>query len=136
MKKIISTIALGAALLAGAAALTPAAARVSIGIGIGGPGYYGGYSGGPSYNYCDRYSRWYDPYRCGYYAPSYYDYGYYGRPYYGPSFYVGGNFGGHSVYRGGGSYRGSGGSFNDGGRSGSGSGGSHNGGGTRGGGHR
>jgi hypothetical protein len=109
--KILSKLAFGAAMLAGAGAMSvatgaPAEARVSVGIGIGGPVYYGGYYG-PRYSYsCDPYSRWYDPYRCGGYAycPAYY------RPYYygGPSFYIGGSWGGHH-YRGGhwgGHYRG------------------------------
>ena len=96
MKKIIAKFALGAVLVMGAAlvAAAPGSAAVRIGIGIGVPGYYGA----PYYNYsCDPYSRFYDPYRCGY--------GYYGYPaYYGPSFYFGGGY-----YRGGygGSYRGS-----------------------------
>jgi hypothetical protein len=90
----------------GAAIATAApASAASFGITIGVPGYYG-----PVYNYCDRYSRWYDPYRCGGYYPSYY--GYYGYPaYYGPSFYYrsgpsyrGGYVGG---YHGGGSFHGS-----------------------------
>lgn len=89
-------ITLGALVVAGAslAATGAADARVSVGIGIGAPGYYGP----PAYSYsCDPYSRWYDPYRCGYYAP-----GYYGPAYYGPSFYVGGHFGGgHGGGRGG-----------------------------------
>ena len=58
----------------------------------------------PAYS-CDTYSRYYDPYRCGYPA-----YPYYGRAYYGPSYYyrgpsvvIGGRFGGgwHGGYRGG-----------------------------------
>lgn len=75
MKTIAKTI-LGAAMLAGAAAIvaTPASAGFSFGIGIG-PGYYGP----PPPRYygraiCDPYSRWYDPYYCGSY-----DY-YYGPP--------------------------------------------------------
>jgi hypothetical protein len=83
---------------------------VSFGIGIG-PGYYGGgfgYGGGfygaPAYS-CDTYSRFYDPYRCGYPAypvyPAYsraygFGYPYVGRPYYYPRGYA---------YRGGYSYR-------------------------------
>ena len=86
MKKF-AKFALGAAVLAGAAtmAATPADARVSVGFGIGipGPVYYGA----PYYNYnCDPYSRFYDPYRCGYYAPGYY--------YGGPDVVIGGSFGG------------------------------------------
>ena len=63
---------IGALMLAGSTlvASEPAQARVSVGIGIGvpgpyyGPGYYGpGYA--PGYSpFCDRYSRWFDPYRC------------------------------------------------------------------------
>jgi hypothetical protein len=71
-------VALGALMVAGAttattAALTgPAEARVSVGIGLGFPGYYGP-AYGPAY---------YDPYYYGGYGyygyPAYY--GYYGRP--------------------------------------------------------
>jgi hypothetical protein len=93
MKKF-TKIALGALMLAGvttvgtAAISTPAEARVSVGIGLGFPGYYGGYGGyyGPAY-YGPAY---YDPY---YYRP--YPY-YYGRPY-----YRGGYYGGRGYYRGG-----------------------------------
>ena len=92
---------LGAAVLAGGAMLAvsaPASAAVSIGIGFGG-GYGGGYYAPPPPAYsCDPYSRFYDPYRCGYPAYSYYGYGpsYYGPSYYrgGPSFVIGGHFGG------------------------------------------
>ncbi|MDE1937699.1 MAG: hypothetical protein KGI68_01645 [Alphaproteobacteria bacterium] len=62
-------LALGAMLLAGAAfaVTTPAAAGVSFGVGIGvGPGYYGPDNYGPPVN-CNPYSRFYDPYYCGYY---------------------------------------------------------------------
>ena len=58
--KTFAKLALGALMVAGAAtattvaATTPAEARVSVGIGLGFPGYYGGY-----------------PY--GYYAPAYYE---------------------------------------------------------------
>jgi len=68
--KILAKAALGALMLAGATAMTaaPAAAHVSIGIGIGGYGGYGGYGSGYNggyYNaFCDPRSRWYDPYRC------------------------------------------------------------------------
>ena len=85
--KRFAKIALGALMLAGAAtavASSPADARVVVGFGFGGPGYYGGYYGPPyrpAYS-CDPYSRWYDPYRCDYYAPSYYAPSYY-APYYG-----------------------------------------------------
>ncbi len=94
MKKIITKLAIAAA-VAGTAALAtaaPASAQVRFGITLGTPGYYGA----PYYNYsCDPYSRIYDPYRCGY--------GYsYGYPYYGPSFYIGGG----SRYYSGGAYRG------------------------------
>ena len=67
MKNTIKKALLGAAMLAGAATATaaPADARVVVGFGIG-----GGY---PAYAYCDRYSRWYDPYRCD-------DYDYYSGP--------------------------------------------------------
>ena len=65
--KFLTKAALGALMLAGATALTaaPAEAHVSIGIGIGGGGYYG-----PP-PYCDRYSRFYDPYRCDAYDDGY-----------------------------------------------------------------
>ena len=97
--KILAKAALGALMLAGATALTatPAAARVDIGIGFGFPGYYYGPPAYPYYAYCDRWSRWYDPYRCGYYAPRY------ARPYYG------GYYGGPSIvfgFGGGGGWRG------------------------------
>ena len=83
MKKF-AKVALAAVMLAGATAVasSPAEARVVVGFGVGGPGYYG-YGGpayGPSYT-CDPYSRWYDPYRCDAYAPGYYG-GYYGPGYY------------------------------------------------------
>jgi hypothetical protein len=73
--KLLTKAALGALMLAGATALTaaPAEAHVSIGIGIGG-GYYPGYDGPPAY--CDRYSRFYNPYRC----DAYDDYDYYDGP--------------------------------------------------------
>ena len=53
--KTFAKMALGAVMVAGAAIATtaaistPAEARVSIGIGIGGPGFYGGYYGRPYY---------------------------------------------------------------------------------------
>jgi len=95
MKKF-AKVALGAVMLAGAATALSAPAEARVVVGIGGydygPGYYG-----PSYS-CSPYSRWYDPYRCGYYAPRYarpyYD-GYYG----GPSIVFG--FGGGGGWRGG-----------------------------------
>lgn len=77
-------IALGAAMVAGAATLAaePASAHVSVGIGfgVGYPGYYPGYFYGPRpyYRYCDPYSPYYDPYYCG--DPYYDGYGY------GPTF--------------------------------------------------
>lgn len=89
----IAKIALGAAMVAGAAtfAAAPASARVSVGIGfgVGYPGYYPGYYPGSYYGpryryyrYCDPYSPYYDPYDCGDpYYNSYYDD--YGAPYYG-----------------------------------------------------
>ena len=77
--KLLAKAALGALMLAGATAMTaaPAAAHVSIGIGIGGYGGYGGY--GPGYYggyynaFCDPRSRWYDPYRCDDYGDDYYN---------------------------------------------------------------
>jgi uncharacterized membrane protein YgcG len=90
MKKF-AKIALGVAMLGGAAlmAAAPASAAVSFGIGVGpvGPAYY---PPPPRYYFsCDPYSRFYDPYRCGYgygYGPAYYDWG--------PSVVIGGRFGG------------------------------------------
>jgi hypothetical protein len=70
--KLFAKAALGALMLAGATALSaaPASAHVSVGIGLG----FGGGYGPPSYAYCDRYSRWYDPYRCDRYdGYDYYD---------------------------------------------------------------
>jgi hypothetical protein len=87
MKKFAKV--LGAAVLAGGALMAvsaPASARVSVGIGLGG-GYYG--PPAPAYN-CDPYSRFYDPYYCGY-GPAYYP-GYYGWG--GPAVVIGGHFGG------------------------------------------
>ncbi len=101
MKKF-AKIALSALMLAGAAtavAATPASARVTVGIGIGG-GYYGpAYY--PSYS-CDRYSRFYDPYRCGYVEP------YYGPAYYGGPIF---SFGFSDSFRGGDFHGGSRGGF-------------------------
>jgi hypothetical protein len=119
MKKF-AKIALGALMLAGAAtAMTaaPADARVSVGIGIGVPGYYGGPAYYPRYS-CDPYSRFYDPYYCGAYARPYY---------YGPDFYLNyhtgwgggfrdfdrGHFGGGGFHGGNGGFHG-GGSFHGG----------------------
>jgi hypothetical protein len=92
MKKIVK-LALGALMLAGTAATVgtaPANAGVSVGIGIGGPGYYG-----PGW----RCGRWhYNPYRCGYGA--YYDPGYYDDAYYdGPVFLDGAWFNGPLRWR-------------------------------------
>src|ERR1700744_5375157 len=86
--KFFKKAALGALMLAGAAAVTaaPARAHVSIGIGFGGPAYYGGYYGPPSY--CDPYSRWYDPYRC----DDYDDYGYYDGPVFIDGVWLNGGF--------------------------------------------
>ncbi|MBU6299206.1 MAG: hypothetical protein KGJ79_03635 [Alphaproteobacteria bacterium] len=67
--KRIAKLALGAMLMAGTAfaVSTPSAAGVSFGIGIGvGPGYYGPGYYGYAVN-CNPYSRFYDPYYCGYY---------------------------------------------------------------------
>ncbi len=88
--KNFAKLALGALVVAGAttfAAAAPAQAQVSFSVGVGGGGYYGP----PAYSYsCDPYSRWYDPYRCGYYAPRPYAY-YAPRVYYrSPSYYRGG----------------------------------------------
>ena len=102
--KLFTKAALGALLLAGATALSaaPAEARVSIGIGIGGPGYYGPGYYGPGYGppaYCDPYSRWYDPYRC----DDYDDYGYYNGPVFIDGLWLNGGFrsrwyGGHRQF--------------------------------------
>ena len=142
--KHFAKIALTAMLLAGTAAAvtaTPAEARVSIGIGIGGGGYYGGPYYGPGYYgpapYCDRYSRFYDPYRCNAaYYDDYYDdpiffdgawlNGPYRYRYFGgrPEFFINGGWhsnvgfgsggfrpGGHGSFHGGGSTHGGGGNF-------------------------
>ena len=118
--KNVAKLALGALLLAGTAfgVATPASAHVSIGIGIGGPGYYG-----PPrpYAVCDPYSRYYDPYYCGdydnYYGPPLFIDGYWFnngryRDYYGQRQYW--VHGGWHGYGGGGGY-GHGRSFNSGG---------------------
>src|ERR1700754_1912974 len=90
MKKF-AKVALSALILAGAAtavASSPADARVVVGVGVGGPGYYGGYYGRGYYPSCYRY---YDPYYCGGgYGPAYYG-GYYGAP--GIGFRFGGGWG-------------------------------------------
>lgn len=73
--RTLKKVALGSvALLAALAASAPAQSRVSIGIGLGYPGYYGPpYYYGPGRAVCDPYSRWYDPYRCdAFYADYYY----------------------------------------------------------------
>ncbi|MGH6827360.1 MAG: hypothetical protein ACREFW_00445 [Rhizomicrobium sp.] len=68
--KHFAKIALGAVMVAGAAAAVaqPASAAVSFGIGIG-PNYYGP----PAAPVCDPYNRYYNPYYC---TPAYYNYGY------------------------------------------------------------
>jgi hypothetical protein len=81
MKKF-AKITLGALVIAGATLAATAAADARVSVGIGPPAY--------SYS-CDPYSRWYDPYRCGY-APGYYGPAYYG--YGGPGIVIGGHFGG------------------------------------------
>ena len=88
--KLFTKAALGAVMLAGATALTaaPADAHVTVGIGIGG-GYYGPAYPPPGYRYCDRYSRWYDPYRC----DAYYDDYYYGGPVFVDGIFFGGGYG-------------------------------------------
>jgi hypothetical protein len=84
--KRFGKIALGAVMLAGAAAAmtTPASAAVGVTLGVS-PSYYGP----PAGAVCDPYSRFYDPYYCN---------GYYG--YYGPSVAIGGYWGG-GYWRGG-----------------------------------
>jgi len=112
----LAKIALGAALMAGAATLAapPAAAHVSVGIGFGVPGYGyapGYYYGPPRYRYaryCDPYSPYYDPYYCGDpYYDSYYGYGGYGPVFGDVVFFDGGwyrgpfrhrYYGGHDWY--------------------------------------
>jgi hypothetical protein len=99
--KLFTKAALGALMLAGAAIGTSApaaAAHVSAGIGIGvpgsyyGPGYGPGYYGPPVAAYCDRYSRWYDPYRCNAYDD--YSDGYaYGGPVFVDGIFFGGGYG-------------------------------------------
>jgi hypothetical protein len=89
-------VALGALMMAGAATATtaamtsPAEARVSVGIGLGFPGYYG-----PAY-----YPGYYGP---AYYDPYYYPaYPYYGRPYWRGHYGYGwrGRYGYRGGYRG------------------------------------
>jgi hypothetical protein len=137
MKKF-AKVALGALLMAGAAtavASSPAEARVVVGLGFGGPAYYPA----PGYYYsCNPYSRFYDPYRCDYYPPSYYYGGYYGPSVvfgFGDGWYGGYRGGDHDFrggyrggfrggdrdgFRGGGSFRGGGGFHGGGGRGGGG----------------
>ncbi len=86
MKKV-AKLALGALLMAGTAfaVAAPASAGVSVGFGIGfGPGYYGP----PAYATCDPYSRYYDPYNCGYYSD-----------YYGPPIFIDGSWFNGGRYR-------------------------------------
>ena len=65
---------------------TQANAGVHVGIGIGVPGYYGGYYGpGPGYYYNPYYG--YGPYYGAYYPGYYGYYGYYGHGYYGHRYY-------------------------------------------------
>jgi len=130
--KSFGKIALGALMMAGTAAgatvatTAPASAHVSVGIGIGVPGYY---APRPYYrNPCDspRYRYYHRDYCYGYgpayYGPNYYgyyDYGYYGPGYYEPvvggfwftdgyghrrwhhGSFRGGGFHGHASYHGG-----------------------------------
>ena len=99
--KLLTSVAFGTAALATAlvGSATPAAARTSFGVYVGGPGYYGYDYRYRDYRYrCDDY--WYrrrHPYRCGAaydydddYYPSYY---YYNDYYYRPGFAF--RFGGH-----------------------------------------
>ncbi|MEI9994524.1 MAG: hypothetical protein WDM91_08015 [Rhizomicrobium sp.] len=131
--KLFTKAALGALMLAGAAAFTaaPAEARVTVGIGLG-DGYYGPRV--PAY--CDPYSRWYDPYRC----DDYDNYDAYDGPVFIDGIWLNGGFrsrwyGGHrQFYYHGGWHGGSGwhdGGFGHGGHGG----GGHGGGGHWGGGH-
>ena len=94
MKGLVAALLLGGSTLV---ASEPAQARVSVGIGIGipGPGYYGpGYGYGRGYGrgdvYCDRYSRWYDPYRCD--AEYYGDDDYYDGPVFIDGFWFDGRY--------------------------------------------
>ena len=141
--KSFGKLALGALMLAGTAAGTtvattaPAEARVSVGIGIGVPGYY---APRPYYrNPCDsaRY-RYYHRDYCYGYGPAYYGpdyYGYYDQGYYGPGYYepvIGGFWftdGGGRRHWHGGSFHGGGFHGHDGWHGGGGHGGWHGGGG-------
>lgn len=88
MKKL--TLLLAFLGMIGFGAATQANAGVHVGIGIGGPGYYGGYYGpgyyGPAYPYY------------GYYGYPYPYYGYYGHPYYYHHYYGGYGHYGHGGY--------------------------------------
>ena len=86
----------GSAIGATSVTSTPAAAQVSIGVGIGGPGYYRGgyYRGGYAGRCANERFRYYHAGRCGrgyapvVYGPAYYGYydtGYYGAGYYEPA---------------------------------------------------
>jgi hypothetical protein len=93
--KTIGKLLVGAALAGGLAMATaaPADAGIRIGIGIGGPGYYGGHPG-----------RWcyYHPGACGGYAGPYVEGGYWA----GHGYYHGGRWYGHREgWRGGWRYR-------------------------------
>jgi len=108
--------ALGVALLAGSAlgmtlvSAQPAEARVAVGIGLGFPGYYGGYYDDYGSPCMSARFRYYHPEYCGYggyYGPGYdyddYDdyYGGYGYPgYYGGGIWFGSGFGGRDFDRG------------------------------------
>jgi len=90
--KLLASAAFGAAALATAFfGATPAEARSSFGIYVGGPGYYGDYD----YRYrCDDY--WYrrrHPRRCGYYYDYDYDDDYYPSSYYYDDYYYRPSFG-------------------------------------------
>ena len=140
--KRIAKVALGALLMAGTAfaVTTPAAAHVSVGIGIEvGPGYYGpGYYGPPGAAVCDPYSRYYNPYYCGddedYYGPPLFIDGFWFnngryRDYHGQrQYWVHGGWHGYSGGHGGGYVGGHGGSYGGGYHGGSGHGGGFGGG--------
>ena len=94
--KIGTIFAAGALAVAGVTlAAAPAQARTFVSVGIGSPGYYGGFYGprygygyggyGPRYRYVHRYGGR-GIYDRGYYGPyvdrGYYDRGYYDRGYY------------------------------------------------------
>jgi hypothetical protein len=98
MKKLFLALAFLGVVSFGCA--TQANAGIHVGIGIGGPGYYGGYYGpGPGY-YNPYYG--YSPYYGAYYPGYYGYYGYYGHGYYGHRYYGGGRgygYGGRGVRR-------------------------------------